>query len=84
MAKRGGRPRPAVGKAADQPVECGCGKTLFRTQAAAIGAALRASRRSGDALRVYPCPGGTGGWHLTKKRRWYPAPDSTADPPPQA
>lgn len=60
---------------------CVCGKTVFATQAAAVGAALRASRRSGDALRVYRCPENDAAWHLTKKPRWNDRARIQSNPP---
>lgn len=47
-----------------------CGKNRFATETEAIRIALRASRRSGLALRVYRCERCGGGWHMTKKRVW--------------
>lgn len=46
-----------------------CGKKSYPTERAAISIALRASKRSGTALRVYRCAR-CRAFHLTKKKQW--------------
>lgn len=80
MPRRRRRAKPGAQAGKEEP-ECRCGKAIYRTQAAAIGVALRASKRSGQALRIYRCPERPG-WHLTKKRRWHDGPGPRPDEPP--
>lgn len=61
----------------DDQSDTQCQKRGYPTQAAAIGVGLRASRKTGAALRVYRCPA-CGAWHLTKRRRWFPSSAKTA------
>jgi hypothetical protein len=43
-------------------------KATYRTYNQALGVLLRASKKSGDALRIYKCAE-CNGFHLTKQRR---------------
>jgi hypothetical protein len=42
-----------------------CQKSTYHSQSQALRVLLRAAGRSGDALRIYHCPIGSG-YHLTK------------------